>query len=110
MNPDMAQPETIQLFQSQEFDSGRVVAKLLHDSERCRVVLFCLEPGQEVSPHQSTSEVIFYGVEGKGTVLVGTDEVGVVSGTIVVCPPMLPHGIKAESRITILAVISPRPE
>ncbi len=87
-----------------------MVAKLLHDSERCRVVLFCLEPGQEVSPHQSTSEVIFYGVEGKGTILVGTDEVEVASGTIVVCPPLLPHGIKAGSRTTVLAIITPRPE
>ena len=106
----MTQPETIQLFQVQEFNSERVVSKLLHDSERCRVVLFCLEPGQEVSPHQSSSEVVFYGVEGKGTVLVGTDEVGMASGTIVACPPTLPHGIKAENRTTVLAVITPRPE
>ena len=106
----MSQPETIQLSQYQEFDPERVVSKLLHDSERCRVVLFCLEPGQEVAPHQSTSEVVFYGVEGKGTVSVGSDEAGIAPGTIVVCPPMLPHGIKAGSRTTVLAVITPRPE
>ncbi len=106
----MTQPKTIQVFQSQEFDAERVVSKLLHDSERCRVVLFCLEPGQEVSPHQSSSEVVFYGVEGKGTVSVGADEAGITPGIIVTCPPMLPHGIKAGSRTTVLAVITPRPE
>ncbi len=106
----MTQPKTIQVFQSQEFDAERVVSKLLHDSERCRVVLFCLEPGQEVSPHQSSSEVVFYGVEGKGTVSVGADEAVIAPGIIVVCPPMLPHGIKAGSRTTVLAVITPRPE
>ena len=74
------------------------------------MVLFCLEPDQEVSPHQSSSEVIFYGVEGKGTISVGDDEVGVEPDTVVVCPPLLPHGIKAEERATVLAVITPRPE
>ncbi len=106
----MTQPKMIQLAQVKEFDTGRLVSKLLHDSERCRVVLFCLEPGQELSPHQSSSEVIFYGVEGKGTISVGDDTVGVESGTVVVCPPLLPHGIKAEERTTVLAVITPRPE
>jgi quercetin dioxygenase-like cupin family protein len=106
----MAEPRAIQLSQFREFDAGRVVSKLLYDSERCRVVLFCLEPGQGVSPHQSGSEVVFYGVEGKGTVSVGADQSGFEPGTIVVCPPMLPHGIRAEARATVLAVIAPRPE
>ena len=106
----MTQPKTIQLSQFQEFDSKRVVSKLLHDSENCRVVLFCLEAGQEAAPHQSSSEVIFYVVGGKGRISVGDDEVDVASEIIVVCPPMLPHGIKAEERTTVLAVITPRPE
>ena len=106
----MTQGKAIQLAQFQEFDAKRVVSKLLHDSAKCRVVLFCLEPGQEVPPHQSTSEVIFYGVDGNGKVLVGTEEIGVESGTVVVCPPQLPHGIKAEKRTTVLAIITPRPE
>jgi quercetin dioxygenase-like cupin family protein len=105
----MPEPKAIQLSQFQEFDSRRVVSKLLYDSDKCRVVLFCLEPDQEVPPHESSSEVIFYGVEGKGSVLVGADRVGVAPGTIVVCPPMLPHGIKATERVTVLAVIAPRP-
>lgn len=106
----MAEVKATRLSQFQEFDSKRVVSKLLHDSEKCRVVLFCLEPGQEVSPHESSSEVIFYGVEGKGTVLVGTDEVELEPRAFVVCPPMLRHGIKAEERTVVLAVITPRPE
>ncbi len=105
----MADVKLIQLSQSQEFDSKRLVSKLLHDSERCRVVLFCLEPGQEVSPHESSSEVIFYGVEGRGTISIGADQVELEPEAFVVCPPMLPHGIKAASRTVVLAVITPRP-
>jgi len=106
----MTQGKAIQLAQFQEFDTKRVVSKLLHDSAKCRVVLFCLEPGQEVAPHQSSSEVIFYGVAGQSRVLVGTEEIGLATENIVVCPPQLPHGIKAETRATVLAIITPRPE
>lgn len=106
----MIDVKPVQLSQFQEFDPNRMVAKMLHDSERCRVVLFCLEPGQEVSPHESSSEVIFYGVAGKGTVLIGETHVELEPQAFVVCPPTVPHGIKATERTTILAVITPRPE
>ncbi len=106
----MTEAKVIRLSQFQQFDSTRVVSQLLHDSERCRVALFCLEPGQEVTPHTSSSEVLFYGVEGQGTILIGTEEVGLKEGSLVVCPPMVPHGIKAAERAVIMAIITPRPE
>lgn len=106
----MTDIKVIRLARFQEFDSKRVVSQLLHDSERCRVVLFCLEPGQEVSPHESRSEVLLYGVAGRSTVSVGDEEVDLEPDTIVVCPPLVPHGMKATERTTILAVIAPRPE
>lgn len=107
----MTETRGIPLSQFQEFDSRRVVSKLVHDSERCRVALFCLEPGQQIPPHVTTSEVVFYGVEGKGTILVGKDEVGLEAGSLVVCPPQEPHGIKAaQQRATVLAIIAPRPQ
>lgn len=92
-----------------QFDSRRFVSQLIHDSEKARVALFCLEPGQEVSPHTAPSEVVFIGLEGKGQVLVGKDEVAVEAQSLVVCPPHVPHGIKAEQRLVIVAVIAPRP-
>ena len=106
----MTQPNVISLSQFREFDLKRLVSILLHDSENCRVVLFCLEAGQELAPHESSSEVILYVVGGKGLISVGDDEVEVEPEIIVVCPPMQPHGIKAGERTTVLAVITPRPE
>ena len=105
----MSNTEAIQLSRFQEFDPKRYVSKLLHDSEKSRVVLFCLEKGQELSPHESASEVIFYGVEGKATILVGAERVVLGPKSIVVCPPMVPHGISASERVTVLAVLTPRP-
>lgn len=92
-----------------EFSSQRYVVKLVHDSEKARVALFCLEPGQKVEAHTSPSEVVFYAIEGKGKVVVGEAKPQVQGGTIVVCPPQAPHGLEAESRLIVLAVIAPRP-
>ncbi|MBI4295960.1 MAG: cupin domain-containing protein [Chloroflexi bacterium] len=99
----------IRLSEFKEFDARRPVSKLLYDSDKCRLVLFCLEPGQEISPHTSTSEVVFYGVDGECTVLVGDDTVSLQQQTIVTCPPNLPHGIKTVTRAVVMAVIAPRP-
>ena len=106
----MAEAKAIRLSQFQQFDSKRAVSKLIHDSEKCRVVLFCLETGQEVTPHTSSSEVLFYGVEGQGTISIGAEEVILGEGSLVACPPMMPHGIKVEERSIVLAIITPRPE
>ncbi len=106
----MAEDGAIKLSQFQEFDPVRPVSKLLHDSEKSRVVLFCLEPGQEIASHTSTSEVVFYGVDGGGTILLGESEVELEPRAIVVCPPVVPHGIKTGERMVVLAIITPRPE
>ncbi|MEW6034525.1 MAG: cupin domain-containing protein [Chloroflexota bacterium] len=105
----MAQPNVVQILESQQFDSKRYVSRLLHDSEKSRVVLFCLEPGQVLPPHESTSEVVFYCVEGKSIILIGEEEVVLGPKALVVCPPLVSHGIKAAGRSTVLAIITPRP-
>ncbi|MBI2858179.1 MAG: hypothetical protein HYX90_03795, partial [Chloroflexi bacterium] len=80
----MSQTEAISIPGLREFDPNRHVSKLLHDSENSRVVLFCLEPGQELSPHQSTSEVVFYCVEGKPEIILSNERVPLPGQSIVV--------------------------
>lgn len=102
--------KTARLRTEAEFSAQKFVLKLLHDSPRARVVLFCLNPGQEIPPHTSSSEVIFYTVSGKGTIQVSQDREDVEAGYLVVCPPRRLHGIKAAERMQVLAIIAPRPE
>lgn len=105
----MTAPQVIRLADFREFAPDRHIAKLMHDSDKCRVVLFCLEVGQELAPHESTSEVVFYGVEGKCQVGVGKDWLVLEPQTIVTCPPNVPHGLKAATKTSVLAIITPRP-
>ena|SRR3972149_4148749 len=101
--------ETQNLLQEREFDSRGYVSKLLHDSDGLRVALFCLEPQQEVPPHVSPSEVVFYVIEGRGRVGLGADEGAVAVGALVACPSGIPHSLKADTRLVVLATIAARP-
>lgn len=98
-----------QIAKLKEFDARRFVSKLIFDSERMRVVLFCLKPGQEVSPHSAPSEVLFSCLEGQGKAIVGGQELPLSPGSLVDCPPNEPHGLKADKDLVVLAVIAPRP-
>lgn len=101
--------EIIELKNYIEFKKDRFVSKLVHDSAKARVALFSLEKGQELLPHTSSSEVLFQVLEGQGKVVIGTEEISVKSGQMVFCPSEAPHGLKADERFVVLAVIAPRP-
>lgn len=101
--------EIIELKKYIEFDRERFVSKLVHDSAMARVALFSLEKGQELAPHTSSSEVLFQVLEGNGKVLIGSEEVSIKAGQMVFCASEVSHGLKAEDRFVVLAIIAPRP-
>jgi len=83
--------------------------KLLYDLPQVRFALFCLEAGQEISPHQTSSVVSLYVIEGEVS-LTGEGEGTVISaGNLVLYKPAERHGFKANKKTTILAAITPRP-
>jgi len=82
---------------------------LVHDSERLRLVLFCLKSGQELPPHTSTSEVVMQVLRGRGKFVLGEEEIPSSEGSLAACPPGVAHGLKAEEDFVVLATISPRP-
>jgi quercetin dioxygenase-like cupin family protein len=83
---------------------------LLHDSADARVVIFRIEPGQEVRVHTSESTVLLAIVSGSGTVTDAESERAVRAGDLVVYEVAEPHGMRAhEEQLVIAAVIVPRP-
>lgn len=91
------------------FSPARPITQLLHDSPNARLVIFGLEAGQEVTPHVSPSEVYMHVVEGQGDVLVGETRHPAKAGDLFVCGPNVSHGFRAETRMIVLATITPRP-
>ncbi|HEU4643392.1 MAG TPA: cupin domain-containing protein [Gemmatimonadaceae bacterium] len=88
----------------------RPASALVHDAPDARLVVFRIEPGQEVAPHTSPSTVILTIAEGSGVVLGGDGERAVRAGEVVAYEPNERHGMRAlDERLVVLAVIAPRP-
>lgn len=78
----------------------------IYDSEKARVVLFSLEDGQGVGPHTIPTEVALLVVDGNGVFITGDGEKKVSKGDLLVCKGNEPHGIRAEGRMIVLAVVT----
>jgi quercetin dioxygenase-like cupin family protein len=88
----------------------RPATSLVHDSADARVVLFRLDPGQEVPVHTSGSTVLLVVLGGNGTVSGADGDHRVKPGDIVAYDEREPHGMRAETdQLVIAAVIAPRP-
>ena len=88
----------------------RPATALVHDSADARVVLFRIEPGQEVPVHTSASTVLLMVVSGAGLVMSAGGEHPVRAGDIIAYDVEEPHGMRARDQpLVIAAVIAPRP-
>ena len=88
----------------------RPATALIHDAADARLVLFRIEPGQEVPVHTSTSTVLLMIVSGSGSVAGIDGERAVRAGDIVAYDNNEPHGMRATGeQLVIAAVIAPRP-
>ena len=89
---------------------GRPATALVHDSPDARVVLFRIEPGQQVPVHTSPSTVLLHVVSGMGVVAGAAGERAVRAGDVIAYDREEPHGMRAErEQLVIAAVIAPRP-
>lgn len=88
----------------------RPAMTVAHDHEDGRLVIFRIEPGQQVPTHTNRSSVFLTVAEGAGYVSDGAGEYPVSLGTIIAFGPGEPHGMRADSeRLVIVALITPRP-
>ncbi|MHB1417063.1 MAG: cupin domain-containing protein [Chloroflexota bacterium] len=101
--------QVIDVQEAVNFDPVRPCSKTLLDTPQAKVLLFCLEAGQEVPTHGTDSEVIFYTVSGEGMATIGEEEVALRPGLLVRCPAREPHGLKGSGSLVVLATVAPRP-
>lgn len=81
----------------------------LAQSDRVRVILVCLEPGQFIPTHRPGVDMTLLVLEGKGLVAAGDTETEVGPGAVVFVKGGEVRGVKAETRLVALHVVSPPP-
>jgi quercetin dioxygenase-like cupin family protein len=82
----------------------------LWQGEHLMIGLNCLEPGQTQKLHAHDGADKFYFVlEGRGRFTVGDEEREADTGSLVVAPSGIPHGVTndAQVRLSLLVTIAP---
>ena len=77
--------------------------RILRITSGYKVPLICLEPGQEIKPHQSGTGV-FYFISGRGVMTVEGKEMEVGPGNMAFVEKGESRGIRATERLTAFAV------
>ncbi len=77
--------------------------RILRITSGYKVPLICLEPGQEIKPHQSGTGV-FYFISGRGVMTVEGKEMEVGPGNMAFVEKGETRGIRATERLTAFAV------
>jgi len=84
----------------------------LWQGDHMMVGLNCFEPGQTQGIHaHDGAEKFYFVLEGSGRFTVGDEEIEADTGSLVVAPAGIPHGVTnhGSARLSLLAVIAPPP-
>lgn len=94
-----------------EFHEERARAATIYNTADARILLFALEPGQQVATHANhRATVILTVLSGHGHLTVGDERHPVSAGTTAVCERGVQHGFEAAERMVVQAVLAPSPQ
>ncbi len=82
---------------------------VLAGSTRMKAVLTCFEPGQFIPVHRPGVDMLLIVLEGNGRLVTGDREEPAGPGTTVFVPAGESRGVKADTRLVALHIVSPPP-
>lgn len=94
------------------FDPAKMGKATLFRSERLLVGLNCFEPGQSHALHTHAGmDKVYHVVSGSGRFLLADREIDMQTGSMLIAPDGVPHGIhnSGDDRLVVLAILAPAP-
>ncbi|MBI4288967.1 MAG: cupin domain-containing protein [Chloroflexi bacterium] len=91
------------------FTPSRFNPVAMAQSDRVRVLLVCLEPGQFIPVHRPGIDMTLLVLEGKAKIVADKQEAEIEAGAVVFVPAGEKRGLHAETRVVALHVVSPLP-
>jgi|GEM_PF-1851265 quercetin dioxygenase-like cupin family protein len=84
------------------FSSDRFLPQLVYGSDRVRVFLLSLEPGQGLPPRPDSEEMVCLLLEGRARLTIGNRECAISAGQMAAAGPGEVRAIRAEERVVAL--------
>lgn len=91
------------------FKPGRFNPVVLAENQRVKVVLVCMEPGQFIPVHRPGVDMTLVILEGEGMLVAGEQEEAASPGVVAFVPAGENRGLKAQTRLVALHVVTPPP-
>lgn len=91
------------------FKPERFNPVVLAENQRVKVILVCLEPGQFIPVHRPGVDMALVVLEGEGKLVAGEREEAARPGLVAFVPAGENRGLKAETRLVALHVVTPPP-
>ena len=82
---------------------------LVASGSHMKAVLTCLEPGQFIPVHHPGIDMLLIVPEGEGEVVSGDRQEAAHPETVISAPADEARGVRAETRLIVLHVVSPPP-
>jgi len=104
--------KVIQVSDSVAFSPEKLKKVSLFDTERFFCDVYCFEPGQSQKVHSHDgSDKIYYVLEGRGRVTVGSEERELGVGEITLAPSGEDHGVvnHSDEKLVMLVFMAPKP-
>ena len=84
------------------FSAQGAQPRVLFETDKFKVVIAGLEPGQKIPPHPEGAG-IYHFLEGTRWMLVGEERLAVQAGATVLSPAGVPRGMEAATRLAFIA-------
>ena len=104
--------KVIQVSDSVAFSPEKLKKVSLFDTERFFCDVYCFQPGQSQKVHSHDgSDKIYYVLEGRGRVTVGSEERELGAGEITLAPSGEDHGVvnHSDEKLVMLVFMAPKP-
>jgi quercetin dioxygenase-like cupin family protein len=101
-----------EISQAKHFSPEKFQKVNLFETDRMFCDVYCLEPGQEQTPHKHQgADKIYYIVEGKGLVQVGSEQRELCAGMVAHASSGEEHAVKnlGPDRLVMLVFMAPHP-
>jgi quercetin dioxygenase-like cupin family protein len=90
------------LFDSISYQNGSIVSKQIIKKPNGNITLFAFDKDESLTEHTSPYEAVVFIVDGEMAIKIGGNPYIVKAGEILVMPPNVPHGLKAQKKTKML--------
>lgn len=85
-----------------DYQNGSIVSKQIIKKPNGNITLFAFDTDESLTEHTSPYEAVVYMVDGEMEIKIGGNPYTVKAGEILIMPPNVPHGLKANIKAKML--------